>query len=379
MNEPVYLDNAATTFLDEEVLEAMLPYMQTLCGSASSVHSYGRQAKVALEKARKEVARLLKVTPSEIFFTSGGTEGNNMVLRGAVERLNIKHVITSAIEHLAVLQPLEHMVHLGQIQLHYVELDEQGHIQYTHLEKLLNSYAPALVSLMHGNNEIGNLNELVHIGNLCKQYRAIFHTDAVQTLGHYSLDLQQVPVDLLVGSAHKFHGPKGIGVVYIHRDLEIAPLLYGGGQERGMRGGTENVPGVVGLSTALSKAYRDMEANKQHILGLKRYMIDSLRREMPDVSFYGASADLSKSLYTILSVSLPPSDHQDMVLFNLDINQVAASAGSACTSGSQTISHVIKALQLDPQRSPVRFSFSKYNTLAEVSYAVEKLAEIYRL
>jgi cysteine desulfurase len=379
MNKPVYLDNAATTQLDEEVLAAMLPYMQALCGSPSSVHSFGRQAKVAVEKARKEVARLLNVSPSEIFFTSGGTEGNNMVLRGAVERLKIQHVITSAIEHLAVLQPLEHMVYSGQIQLHYVKLDEQGHIQYSHLEQLLKSYAPALVSLMHGNNEIGNLNDLIHIGNLCKQYRAIFHTDAVQTLGHYSLDLQQVPVDLLVGSAHKFHGPKGIGVVYINRDLEIAPLLYGGGQERGMRGGTENVPGVVGLSTALSKAYRDMEANKQHILGLKRYMIDSLRREMPDVSFYGASADLSKSLYTILSVSLPPSDHQDMVLFNLDINQVAASAGSACTSGSQTISHVIKALQLDPQRSPVRFSFSKYNTLAEVSYAVEKLAELYRL
>jgi cysteine desulfurase len=379
MNKPVYLDNAATTQLDEEVLAAMLPYMQALCGSPSSVHSFGRQAKVAVEKARKEVARLLNVSPSEIFFTSGGTEGNNMVLRGAVERLKIQHVITSAIEHLAVLQPLEHMVYSGQIQLHYVKLDEQGHIQYSHLEQLLKSYAPALVSLMHGNNEIGNLNDLIHIGNLCKQYRAIFHTDAVQTLGHYSLDLQQVPVDLLVGSAHKFHGPKGIGVVYIHRDLEIAPLLYGGGQERGMRGGTENVPGVVGLSTALSKAYRDMEANKQHILGLKRYMIDSLRSKIPDVSFYGASADLSKSLYTILSVSLPSFDHQDMVLFNLDINQVAASAGSACTSGSQTISHVIKALQIDPQRSPVRFSFSKYNTLAEVSYAVEKLAEIYRL
>jgi cysteine desulfurase len=379
MNKPVYLDNAATTQLDEEVLAAMLPYMQALCGSPSSVHSFGRQAKVAVEKARKEVARLLNVSPSEIFFTSGGTEGNNMVLRGAVERLKIQHVITSAIEHLAVLQPLEHMVYSGQIQLHYVKLDEQGHIQYSHLEQLLKSYAPALVSLMHGNNEIGNLNDLIHIGNLCKQYRAIFHTDAVQTLGHYSLDLQQVPVDLLVGSAHKFHGPKGIGVVYIHRDLEIAPLLYGGGQERGMRGGTENVPGVVGLSTALSKAYRDMEANKQHILGLKRYMIDSLRSKIPDVSFYGASADLSKSLYTILSVSLPSFDHQDMVLFNLDINQVAASAGSACTSGSQTISHVIKALQIDPQRSPVRFSFSKYNTLAEVSYAVEKLAELYRL
>lgn len=379
MNKPVYLDNAATTPLDEEVLAAMLPYMQALCGSASSVHSYGRQAKVAVEKARKEVAQLLNVTPSEIFFTSGGTEGNNMVLRGAVERLGIKHVITSAIEHLAVLQPLEHMVRLGRIQLHYVQLVEQGHIQYGHLEQLLKNYAPALVSLMHGNNEVGNLNDLTHIGNLCKQYRSIFHTDAVQTLGHYPLDLQQIPVDLLVGSAHKFHGPKGSGLVYINREIPISPLLYGGGQERGMRGGTENVSGIVGLSTALSKAYRDMAPNKQHILGLKRYMIDSLYRDIPGIAFYGTSADLSKSLYTLLNVSLPPFDHQDMVLFNLDINQVAASAGSACTSGSQTISHVIKALQIDTQRSPIRFSFSKYNTLAEVSYAVEKLAELCRL
>lgn len=373
---PIYLDNAATTQLDEEVLVAMLPHMHALCGSPSSVHSLGRQAKVAVEKARKQVATLLCAAPAEIFFTSGGTEGNNMVLQGAIQSMKIKHVITSPIEHLAVLQPLEQMAQAGKIQLHYLKLDQQGHIQYAHLEQLLSTYRCSLVSLMHGNNEIGNINDLMHIGSLCKTYQAIFHTDAVQTLGHYKLDLQALPVDLLVGSSHKFHGPKGSGLVYIRSGLQIAPLLCGGGQERGMRGGTENVPGIVGLSTALHKAYQDMETNKQHIQGLKQHMIDQFNVKMPGISFYGASADLAQSLYTILNLSLAPAASNDMLLFNLDINHIAASAGSACASGSQTISHVIQALQADPMRHPIRFSFSKYNTRAEIDLVVDKLAEL---
>jgi len=372
----VYLDNAATTSLDEEVLEAMLPYMTTLCGSPSSIHSYGRKAKVAIEKVRKQVAVLLHAAPAEIFFTSGGTEGNNMVLRGAIEGLGIRHVITSPIEHLAVLQPLEHLARLGQIRLHYIALDKQGNIQYDHLESLLKSHEHSLVSLMHGNNEIGNLNDLVGIGALCQQYQAIFHTDAVQTLGHYKLDLQALPIHLLVGSAHKFHGPKGVGLVYISSDIQLTPFIYGGGQERGMRGGTENVPNIVGLGKALEIAYRDIDNNHQHIQNLKQRMLDSLSATIPHVSFYGTSADLAKSLYTLLSVSLPPSEDHDMLLFNLDIHQIAASSGSACTSGSQQASHVMKALHADPQRGAVRFSFSKYNTATEIDYAVEKLAEL---
>lgn len=376
MTMHVYLDNAATTSLDPEVLATMLPYMNSLCGSPASIHSHGRKAKVAIEKARKQVATLLNAAPAEIFFTSGGTEGNNMALRGAIEGLGIHHVITSPIEHLAVLQPLAYMARSGQIQCHNVAIDRQGHIQYEHLEDLLSSYERALVCLMHGNNEIGNLNDLVRIGALCQQYQAIFHTDAVQTLGHYQLDLRALPVHLLVGSAHKFHGPKGIGLVYINSDIQLRPFIYGGAQERGMRGGTENVPGIVGLSKALEIAYRDMAANRQYIQSLKQHMINRLQAAIPGISFYGDSADLAKSLYTLLSVGLPPSENHDMLLFNLDIQQIAASSGSACTSGSQQPSHVMAALQVAPQRGTLRFSLSKYNTAAEIDYAVEKLAEL---
>ena len=376
MTMNVYLDNAATTLLDKEVLEAMLPYMKHLCGSPSAVHSYGRKAKAPVEKTRKQIATLLKAAPAEIFFTSGGTEGNNMVLRGAIEGLSIRHVITSPMEHWAVLQPLAYMAQAGQIQLHYVEVDTQGNILYEHLEHLLKSLSHVLVSLMHGNNEIGNLNDLVRIGTLCRQYQAIFHTDAVQTLGHYPLDLQALPIDLLVGSAHKFHGPQGIGLVYINSDIRLTPLLHGGSQERGMRGGTENVPGIIGFGKAMEIAYRDMEAHQQYIQHLKQHMISSLRAAVPGVAFHGTSADLIRSLYTVLSVDLPPADNHDMLLFNLDIQQIAASAGSACTSGSQQASHVIEALQADPKRGTIRFSLSKYNTVEEIDYTVNTLAAL---
>lgn len=376
MTMNVYLDNAATTLLDKEVLAAMLPYLNSPCGNPSSSHSYGRKAKVAVEKARKQIATFLKAAPAEIFFTSGGTEGNNMVLRGAVEGLGMHHVITSPIEHSAVLQSLAHMARASQIQRHYVEIDTQGDIQYEHLEHLLQRYPRALVSLMHGNNEIGNLNDLVRIGRLCRQYQAIFHTDAVQTLGCYPLDLQALPIDLLVGSAHKLHGPQGIGLVYINSEVQLTPLVHGGPQEQGMRGGTESVPSIIGFGKALEIAYRDMEAHRHYIQHLKQYMINSLRAAIPGVAFHGASADLSRSLYTLLSVNLPPADNHDMLLFNLDIQQIAASAGSACTSGSQQASHVIDALQADPKRGTIRFSLSKYNTVEEIDYTVKKLAAL---
>ena len=369
----VYLDNAATTPKNPEVLEAMLPYMNTICGSPSSIHSHGRKAKVAVEKARKNVATLLKVSPSEIFFTSGGTESNNMALRGCVAALGINHVITSPIEHKAVLYPLEKMAQAGQIQLHWLHIDAQGGLQYDHLEYLLKKHDRVLVSLMHANNEIGNLNDITRIGSLCQTYNAIFHTDTVQTTGRYTLDFKALPVHLAVGSAHKFHGPKGVGFLYIRDGIQIAPLIYGGAQERNMRGGTENVPGIVGLSKALEIAHRDMQRDHQYIQELKDQMIQRLRAYIPGVAFHGASAQAEASLYTILSISLPPSDRHDMLVFNLDIHKISASVGSACASGSYIASHVLRALGTDQQRGTVRLSFSKYNTAAEIDYVVKQL------
>ncbi len=372
----VYLDNAATTPLDEAVLQAMLPYMNTLCGSPSSIHAYGRKAKVAVEKARKQVAGLLNVAPAEIFFTSGGTEGNNLALQGSIGATGIRHAITSALEHHAVLHPLQQMARAGRLQLHYVQTDAQGHVQYDHLEHLLKSHTQALVSLMHANNEIGNFNDIAHIGALCHQYGARFHTDAVQTIGHYALDLQALPVHLAVGSAHKFHGPKGVGLLYVRGGTQVTPLLHGGAQERNLRAGTENVPGIVGLSQALALAHQRLAHDQPYIQRLKDRMIQRLQARIPGVQFNGASARAADSLYTILSVSLPPADSHDMLVFNLDIQQIAASVGSACASGSSIGSHVLQTLGTDPRRGTVRFSFSRHNTAQEVDYVVEQLATL---
>lgn len=370
----VYLDNAATTRLHPAVLEAMLPYMNALCGNPSSVHAHGRQAKVAVEKARKRVAELLNVSPAEIFFTSGGTEGNNMALLGTIIAARKHHVITSPLEHHAVLHSLMHWVNEKRIVMHHVNTDSRGCLLYDDLERLLKIYPDALVSLMHANNELGNLNDLERIGGLCKAYNAFFHTDAVQTIGHYTLDLQALPVDLAVGSAHKFHGPKGIGILYISSEIPIVPLIHGGAQERNMRAGTENVPGIVGLSKALEIACENVGTDRAYIQGLKDRMIERLQAFIPDVAFNGRSADAEASLYTILNVSLPPADSYDMLVFNLDIKQISASVGSACASGSQEISHVLQSLSLDPRRGNVRLSFSKYNTPEEVDYVAEQLA-----
>ncbi|GAL84599.1 aminotransferase class V [Sporocytophaga myxococcoides] len=273
---------------------------------------------------------------------------------------------------------MEHLETEGKIQLHYVKLNEKGEINYEDLEHLLHNHSFCFVSLMHGNNEIGNLSDIERIGELCRKYGAIYHSDTVQTAGHFPHDLQKLKVDFIVGSAHKFHGPKGVGFLYINGDRKINPLIYGGAQERNMRGGTENIYGIVGLAKALELAYQNMTYHKDHISILKAHMINSLKAEIPGVDFNGACADPENSLYTVLSVSLPPSDMNEMLLFNLDINKISASAGSACASGTDAGSHVLNAIKADPERGHIRFSFSKYNTIEEIEYTVKKLSNFYK-
>ncbi|MCY7351359.1 MAG: cysteine desulfurase [Cytophagaceae bacterium] len=373
----VYLDNAATTPLDRAVLEAMLPLMEQQFGNPSSIHWHGREVRSALERARKTVAGLLNTSPSEIFFTSGGTEADNTALVNSIEAYGLMHAITSPIEHHAVLHTLQHLEKVGKIRLSLVDLDERGHVNLDQLEALLKTAPRSLVSLMHGNNEIGNLLDLNQVGDLCAEYNAIFHSDTVQTMGHYRHDLQALKANFIVGAAHKFHGPKGVGFLYVRADTHIAPFIHGGAQERNRRGGTENVYGIVGLARALELAYAGMPEHQTHIETLKQRMIDRLRESIDGVEFNGDSANLDRSLYTVLNVGFPPSDDADMLLFNLDIARISASGGSACSSGSNIGSHVLTALGCDPARPAVRFSFSKFNTIEEVDYVVGKLIALF--
>jgi len=377
MQNRVYLDNAATTPLDKEVLDAMLPYMSNHFGNPSSIHSHGREVRSAIEKARKQIAAFLNASPSEIFFTSGGTEADNCALFSSVHTLGVTRAITSKIEHHAVLHTLEELAKAGTIELHYVDLDEKGRVVLSHLEALLTDAPRTLVSLMHGNNEIGNLNNLEAIGELCKLNNSIFHCDTVQTMGHYPIDVQKLNIHFLVGAAHKFHGPKGVGFLYINSAIKINPLIHGGSQERNMRGGTENVYGIIGIAKALEIAYSDLEAHRSHVTEVKAYMIKRLKESFTDIRFNGDSDNLEGSLYTVLNVSFPESEDNDMLLFNLDIAKISVSGGSACSSGTGIGSHVLAAIKADGKRGNVRFSFSKYTTKEEIDYTVEKLLAIY--
>ncbi len=368
----VYLDNAATTPLDKEVLDAMLPVMENQFGNPSSIHAFGRQTRALIENSRKTVAKLLNASPSEIFFTSGGTEADNMAIFGAVNDLACVHAITTKIEHHAVLHTLEALEKQGKIKLSYVNLLPNANVDLQHLEELLKSNGKTLVSLMHANNEIGNLLPMQEVGELCKKYDAVFHSDTVQTMGHYAIDLQKVHIHFLTCGAHKFHGPKGVGFIYVNGNVKVHPYIHGGSQERNMRGGTENLYGIVGLEKALEIAYRDLEAHQKHIQEIKSYMIEQLKVAIPSVSFNGTSGE-SNSLYTVLSVCFPEHENAEMLLFNLDIAGIAASGGSACTSGSNQGSHVLSNIGCDMNRPSIRFSFSKYNTKAEIDYTVEKL------
>jgi cysteine desulfurase len=371
----IYLDNAATTPIDPEVFEAMKPFILEDFGNPSSTHAHGRKVRAAIESGRKKIAELLHCTPGEIIFTSGGTEADNAILTGGIISYNIQNIITSPIEHHAVEETLSSLSKKKHIHLHMVKLDARGNVDLENLEYLLHKHPNAIVSLMHANNEIGNLLDIEAVGNLCQQYKAYFHSDTVQTVGHYVHDLRKLKVHGMAAAAHKFHGPKGVGFMYIRKDKKIQSFIHGGPQERNMRGGTENVYGIIGLAKALEIAYRDLEKHKKYILTLKSRMIEKLKENIRDVSFHGNSADLERSLYTVLNVCLPESEQNAMLLFNLDLHGVSASGGSACSSGATAGSHVLGELYPDSKKGAVRFSFSKYNTPEEIDFAVEKLRE----
>jgi cysteine desulfurase len=373
---PIYLDNAATTPIDPEVWKEMQPYFEQFTANPSSIHSHGRQAKVIVEKARKTIATLLNASPSEIFFTSGGTEADNTVIQSCVLYGGIKTIITSPLEHHAVLHTAEAWEKLGMVDLKMVSSDSNGVIDLADLERLLSASPNALVSLMQGNNEIGNLLDLHAVGNLCQKYGALFHSDTVQTMGHFVHNVQELPVHFLVGAGHKFHGPKGIGFLYAKSGTKFSPMMHGGAQERNQRGGTENVYGMVGIAKALSLAYQEMAAHEIHIKDLKTYFIQGLQDNFPGIEFNGLSADLEKSLYTVINVRFPQIQDGDMLLFKLDIEKISASGGSACSSGTSVGSHVLTALNPNAEGAAVRFSFSKNNTKAEIDRVLEVLNQI---
>ena len=372
----VYLDNAATTPIDKEVIEIMMPILHEGFGNPSSIHSFGRVSRSIVEKARKNVAKHLNCTAGEIFFTSGGTEADNMAIRCGMVDLGINHAITSRIEHHAVGHTLEDMATKGLIKLSYVDLDDKGNVVLSHLEELLKSNNRSFVSLMHANNEIGNLLDIKAVSAMCQTYDAIFHSDTVQTMAHYKFDLQELPIHFLTGAAHKFHGPKGNGFLYIKSNITINPFISGGGQERNMRAGTENVYGIAGLSKAMDVSYRDLEKHRAHIKMLKKYMIKGLKDAIPGVEFNGESGNMAKSLYTVLNVLFPKTEIGEMLFYNLDIMGIASSGGSACSSGSNLGSHVLRAIGIDMSRPSLRFSFSKYNTIEEIDYTIDQLKSL---
>ena len=367
--ERIYFDNAATTPLDPSVLEAMMPYLTEKFGNPSSIYSYGRESRMAIEQARKTVAELVHAHPAEIFFTSGGTESSNAAIRAAVQDLGCKHIISSPLEHHATLHTIQYYKERGEATVHFLKVLPNGHVDYAQLETLLIHLGDkTLVTLLHANNEIGNLLDIGEVAEICKKHQAIFHSDAVQTLGHYPFNLSSLPVHFISGAAHKFHGPKGAGILYINELIKVKPNIHGGSQERNMRAGTENVYGIVGLAKALKLATERMNQDSSYINELRIYMSNELKKAIPRVEFNGDP--FGKSLYTILSVSFPKTEKAEMLLFNLDINQICASGGSACTSGAQQGSHVIRAIYPDSDRTTVRFSFSRHNTKKEVDEVV---------
>ena len=371
----VYLDNAATTPMDVQVIEKMTETMHDVYGNASAIHAQGRKARAEVELARKSIAKLLNCEGSEIVFTGSGTEADNMALRCATNDLDVKHIITSEIEHKAVLDTAKELDAKGVAEAHFVDLDISGRADLSSLENLASEYPGALISLMHANNELGTLNDIKAISKIARANKCYFHTDTVQTVGHYTVDLQELDVDFLACSAHKFHGPKGCGFLYKNKKVHIKPLITGGGQESKMRPGTENVTGIAGLAKALEIANRNIDVKIDTVYRIKEYFKTEIERKIPGVCFNG---DTSKEggLYTVLNVSLPPTDNASTLLFQLDMSGVYASGGSACNSGAVNSSHVLEGIKHPENRSAIRFSFSKFTSKEDVDYAIEKLKEL---
>lgn len=370
----IYLDNAATTPLAPEALEVMLPYFSEKYGNPSSIHQFGREAKVAIEKARKSIAQMLNVAPAEIFFTSGGTETANLVIQRAIDDLGVTRIVTSHLEHHCVLHTIESL--FRRIKTEYVEPDAAGNIRYDHLEQLLAPRSEkTLVCLMHANNEIGNITDIHRVGELCKTFGAYFFSDTVQTIAHYPIDLQKINAHFISGSAHKFHGPKGAGFIYMRSDAMLKPMLHGGSQERNMRSGTENITGIIGMEKAMSMGYARLEEDKRHILSLKQALFQKLKATVPGISVNGNYE--TDSLYTVLNVSFPPTDKSDFLVYNFDMNGIAVSAGSACASGTDAGSHVLKALNAPARHGAVRFSFSRYNTREEIDAVAQSVRQLF--
>lgn len=372
----VYLDNAATTPIDPLVVEAMMPFLTDHFGNPSSSHSFGRKTKSAIETARRIIATNLNCAPAEICFTSGGTEADNLALHAAVQDLGCTHIISSAIEHSAVVKMAEKLAQTHGIQLSLVKLTSEGHVDLAHLQQLLEIPGKAIVSLMHGNNEIGNLLPLKTVSKLCRDAGALFHSDTVQTMGHYRFDLKDLDIDFLTCAAHKLHGPKGIGFSYVNKRLKINSFIIGGGQERALRGGTENLYGIVGLGKAIQLAYAHLEEHAQHVSDVKQYMVECFKAQVPGVIFNGASAE-PDSLYTVLNVNFPPTPNAGMLLFLLDLEGVACSGGSACSSGASKGSHVLEGIHaITPGRASLRFSFSRFTTREDVDYAMQCIVQL---
>ncbi len=375
----IYCDSAATTAIDPEVIEAILPYLTTNFGNPSSSHWAGRKVREMIDNARNTIAKLLGVTAEEIFFVSGATEANNLALSESIREYELTHAITSKIEHKAVLQPLLKLEKEGEIEISYVKLDKKGNVDLEHLEHLLDANPQSLISLMHANNEIGNITDIEAISKLAKKYNAVFHTDTTQTIGKVKIDLKEFPVDFLVGSAHKFHGPKGVGFIYINKKHKLKPQILGGAQEKGQRGGTENVIGIAGLAKALEIAYRDFDSIHEKTAALKQRLISQLENSgIPEIGFNGESKSSTKSLSSVVNISFPCLQSGSLVN-SLDTFGIAVSGGSACSNLGNGGSHVISAIQHENNKENVRFSFSKFNTTEEIDQIVSTIAKIYEV
>ena len=376
----IYLDNAATTKVRDQVVDTMSIVIKNEYGNPSSTHSYGRSSKSLVELARKEISEILNVKSSEIIFTSGGTEGDNMIIRNCVNNLGIQHIITTKIEHHAVTHTIDDLLNTNKIKVSFVKLSESGEVDLEDLENILKkSDQKCLVSLMHINNEIGNITDIDAVSKICKKYNSLFHSDTVQSVGHYDLDFDKIKVDFFVASAHKFHGPKGIGFVFVRKNTNLGSYLTGGMQEKGLRAGTESVHNIIGMSEALKISAKNLKSEKKYISELKSYFISEIKNKIKDIKFNGLCEYENKSTYTLVNVLLPiKRETGGLFMFKLDMKGIACSKGSACQSGSDSGSHVLREIQNneDNQRVSLRFSFSVYNTKKEVDYVISQIVSL---